>query len=291
MKEKKGIILKGIGGFYYVESEYKIYECKARGLFRQKNLKPLPGDKVNFKIEDNSCTITEILNRKNSLIRPSVANIDNLFIVSSICNPTANTLIIDKMIALANSCNIYPILIISKSDLQDVTWLKSIYDKAKIKNIVFSTITGKGEKEIKESLSGKINVFTGNSGVGKSSLLNFLFKNLNLDTGIISKKLGRGRHTTRTVELFKVNKNSYVVDTPGFSTLDMNYYNTINEENLQHCFNEFNEYIGSCRFSSCTHICEKGCAVINAVKENKISKSRFDNYVCMYNELKGIKKW
>lgn len=291
MKEKKGIILKGIGGFYYVESENKIYECKARGLFRQKNLKPLPGDKVNFKIKDNSYTITEILNRKNSLIRPSVANIDNLFIVSSICNPEANTLIIDKMIALANSCNINPILVISKSDLQNGKWLKSIYDKAKIKSIMFSSVTGEGENEVKESLSGKINVFTGNSGVGKSSLLNFLFKNLSLDTGVISKKLGRGRHTTRTVELFKVNENSYVVDTPGFSTLDMSYYNTIDKYNLQYYFNEFNEYINSCRFNSCTHICEKGCAVINAVKEDKISKSRFENYVCMYNELKDIKKW
>lgn len=291
MQIKNGIILKGIGGFYYVEADGAIYECKAKGAFRQKNLKPMVGDNVQINIESNSCVINNIIPRKNSLVRPPVANIDNLVIVSSICEPTANTLIIDKMIALAEFQKITPVVVISKSDLKDGLWLKSIYDMANIQSILFSSITGEGADKISHLLNGNISVFTGNSGVGKSSLLNFLFDGLNLDTAKISKKLGRGRHTTRKVELFKVNKNSYVADTPGFSTLELSYFEDLDKDDLQYCFNEFLDYLNKCRFTSCTHTCEKGCAIIKAVDENKISRSRFDSYVAIYNEIKDIKKW
>lgn len=293
MESHNGTILKGIGGFYYVESDNKVYECKARGIFRQKNLKPLAGDKVKFELANNTCTITDILDRKNSLIRPPIANVDNLIIVSSICEPKVNTLIIDKMIALATYKKINPIVIISKSDLDDGMWLKEIYDMANIKNALISSVTGQGIDIVRGFLTGKINAFTGNSGVGKSTLLNYLFRdiNLNLETDKISRKLGRGKHTTREVELFKVGNNSYVADTPGFSNLNVNLYEEINKENLQNYFTDFYDYIDLCKFNSCSHTCEDGCAVIDAVNNNKINRSRFNSYVAMYNELKDVKKW
>lgn len=293
MESHNGTILKGIGGFYYVESDNQIYECKARGIFRQKNLKPLAGDNVKFEISNNTATITDIIDRKNSLIRPPIANIDNLIIVSSVCEPKANTLIIDKMVALATYKKIEPIVIISKSDLDDGKWLKEIYDMANIKNALISSVNGQGMETVRSFLSGKVNAFTGNSGVGKSSLLNYLFSdiNLNLETNKISKKLGRGRHTTREVELFKVSDNSYVADTPGFSNLNVNLYEEIDKESLQYYFTDFSDYLGLCKFNSCSHTCENGCAVIDAVNNNKINKSRFNSYVAMYNELKDVKKW
>lgn len=291
MNELQGIILRSIGGFYYVEAADAVYECKARGSFRKKCIKPVAGDRVIITPQPNGyCAIDKVLERKNSIIRPPLANLDALMIVVSTCSPQPNTLIIDKMTAAAVSKGIEPIIVISKSDLTSPDELKSIYDKAGIKTVEFSSVDGRGSQELLSLLPGKLTALTGNSGVGKSSLLNTLFPDLELDTGDISEKLGRGRHTTRQVELYKVS-GGYIADTPGFSTLDIERYEMIEKERLPEAFPEFEEYLGLCRFTSCSHTCEKGCAVLEAVEAGKISRSRFESYKAMYNEVKDLKKW
>lgn len=291
MKENKGIIVRLLGGFYYVDTGGSIIECKARGIFRKKGLSPVVGDNVVISIEkEGYAAISEILPRKNSIVRPAVANIDKLFIVSSVCEPEPNLFIVDKMTATAFYKNIEPVLIFSKSDMLSAERYLEIYGKAGIKAVAFSSRTGQGADEVRALLKDSVSAFTGNSGVGKSSLLNFLFPELNIATGDISKKLGRGRHTTRSVELYKT-ESGYVADTPGFSTVDLERYEIISKDMLAGTFPEFKDYINTCQFTSCAHICEKGCAIIEAVKQGKISKSRHKSYVEMYNEVKDIKEW
>lgn len=292
MTQIKGRIIKITGGFYYVEAGEDVYECKARGVFRKRGCTPLVGDVVIIDVPQGEgyCSINCIEDRKNSLVRPALANLDLLVIVSSVVEPSVNTYIIDKMISAAVDKNIEPIVVFSKTDLQPCDEFLEIYKKAGIKAVEFSSVTLKGLDEIKGLLSGKISAFSGNSGVGKSTLLNALFPNLQLKTGEISDKLGRGRHTTRTVELFPC-FGGYIADTPGFSTVDLDRYEIIRKDDLQYCFPEFSEYIGECQFTSCAHVCEKGCAVIAAVKNGDIPKSRFESYVRMYNEVKDLKDW
>lgn len=289
---KNGLIIKGIGGFYYVEAAGAVYECKARGVFRKNKITPLAGDHVTISTEeDGTGTIEEILPRRNFLIRPPVSNIDQLIIVVSVCEPSPNTLIIDKTIAAAEDKGIEPVLVVSKTDLQDCRELCEIYSKTGIPYYMISSATGEGVDEIRKLLHGKVTAFTGNSGVGKSSLLNCIDERLHLPTGEISLKLGRGKHTTRQVELIKLEEESYVADTPGFSSIQIERYDIVNKDNLQYCFREFAPYLNRCKFASCSHICEKGCAVIQAVEEGLISRSRHDNYVNMYNEVKDLKEW
>ena len=290
----KGKIVKGIGGFYYVDCENGIYECKARGSFRKQGITPLVGDNVEITVNsgDHENTIDVIFERKNSLIRPPLANLDRLFIVSSLVDPKINTLIIDKLIAIAEYKEIEPIIVITKIDLDNTfEQFKSIYSGAGFKVIGCDNQSGEGSKEIKELLRGKICAFTGNTGVGKSSLLNAVFPELKLATGETSKKLGRGRHTTRHCELFKTD-GGYIADTPGFSSLDFERCEKILKDDLPYCFREFVPYLDSCRFNTnCSHINDKGCAVCEAVKNGKITVSRHESYVAMYNEVKDIKEW
>lgn len=292
MSNINGIIIKITGGFYYVEADSHVYECKARGVFRKKGFTPLVGDYVSIEVPDGDgyCSIASVNERKNSLIRPALANLDMLVIVSSVVEPAVNTFVIDKMICAAISKGIEPVVIFSKTDLQPCDEYIEIYRKANIKAIEYSSVTNKGLSDIKELLKGKISAFSGNTGVGKSTLLNALFPQLKLKTGEISDKLGRGRHTTRTVELFKC-YGGYVADTPGFSTVDLERYEIIRKDELQFCFPEFTDYIGECKFTSCAHICEKGCAILEAVNDGVISKSRHNSYIRMYNEVKDIKDW
>jgi ribosome biogenesis GTPase / thiamine phosphate phosphatase len=287
-----GIITKGIGGFYYVEAAGAIYECKARGIFRKNKVTPFVGDHVNISLEeDGTGSIEEILPRRNFLIRPPISNIDQLIIVVSVCDPAPSTLIIDKTIAAAEDKGIEPILAVSKTDLQESEWLKEIYAKTGIPYYSISSATGEGVDEIRKLLRGKITAFTGNSGVGKSSLLNCIDASLHLETGEISQKLGRGKHTTREVKLIKLEGDAYVADTPGFSSIQIERYDIVNKGNLPFCFREFAPYLNRCQFTTCSHTCEKGCAVIQAVNEGLISVSRHENYVTMYNEVKDLKEW
>ncbi len=292
MDKINGIILKGIGGFYYVEAADTLYECKARGVFRKNKVTPFVGDRVTVSLEkDGTGTIEEIFPRKNSLVRPPVANIDQLVIVVSICDPSPSTLVIDKIIAAAEDKGIEPVIVISKSDLKDCRWLSDIYQTTGIPLLTISSATGGGVEEVEKLLKGKISAFTGNSGVGKSSLLNRIDSRFHLQTGEISRKLGRGRHTTRQVAFLKLGKNTYVADTPGFSSISVERYDLVKKENLQYCFREFEPYLNQCKFVSCSHTCEKGCAVLKAVEEGMISKSRHESYVAMYNEVKDLKEW
>ncbi len=291
MQQLEGTIIKGIGGFYYVEVADDIYECKARGVFRKNKISPLPGDRVKFTVNKGAeNTVDEILPRRNVLVRPPIANIDRLFVVTSVCEPKPNTLVIDKLIAIAEKNNIEPVLVITKKDLGDSAELVNIYKTAGFETIVTSAETGEGADDIKGLLEGHISAFAGNTGVGKSSLLNCLDSSLALETGEISDKLGRGRHTTRHIELFKV-CGGYIADTPGFSSIDFQNAEKILKEELPFCFREFGEFMGMCKFSTCSHTRDKGCKIIEAVSEGKIHPSRHENYVAMYNEVKDLKEW
>ena len=285
----KGIITKGIGGFYYVEVANAIYECKARGIFRKNKISPLVGDVVEISINENAeNTIDTILERKNSLIRPPVSNIDNLLIVVSTTDPKPNFYVIDKLIAIAEHKNIEPYIIISKTDLSSYAEIVDNYKDAGINLIVLDNEDS--YNKIKEIMKDKISAFTGNSGVGKTTLLNKLDNTLNLSTGAISDKLGRGRHTTRQAQLFRV-CGGYVIDTPGFSSLDFEKVEIIKKDELPYCFREFKEYLGTCKFTSCSHVNDKGCSICKAVKDGKISQSRHNSYIQMYNQAKEIKEW
>lgn len=292
MEQLNGLIMKGIGGFYYVEAADQIYTCKARGVFRKKGMTPFVGDRVEISVDpDGTGLIESILPRKNFLTRPPVANIDQVIVVTSVCDPSPNPLLIDKAIAAAEDKEIEPVVVVSKTDLQGGKWLREIYEKAGIRFFAVSSITGEGVAEVRALLKGKITAFTGNSGVGKSSLLNGIDETYALQTGEISQKLGRGRHTTRQVELLKLAGGGYVADTPGFSSINLEQCDLIRKENLQFSFREFAPYINACKFPSCSHTCEKGCAVLEAVREGVIHPSRHESYVAMYNEVKDLKEW
>lgn len=286
-----GLILKGIGGFYYVEAADEIFECRARGIFRKEKLAPLPGDHVSITVRENDeNTIDSILPRSNSFLRPPIANVDQLIIIASVCEPNPSTLIIDKLSAIAQSKDIETIVIVTKADMGDTSELVDIYRKAGLKVFSVSCITGEGVEQVRKSLEGHISAFTGNSGVGKSTLLNCIDKELMLKTAEISEKLGRGKHTTREIELFKV-ADGYVADTPGFGSLDFENSEIILKDDLQFCFKEFLPYLGKCKYSTCKHIEDAGCRILAAVENDEISKSRHNSYVTMYNEVKDKREW
>ena len=288
----KGRIIKGLGGLYVVaDDQLSFYECKARGRFRKEQMVPLVGDLVEFENDNqNKYVIEKIYDRHNSLVRPAVSNIDILFIVVSTFDPMPNLYVIDKTIAIAQYKGIEPIIVITKTDLKNNKEILEIYRRSNIRTLVTNIATGEGIEEFKQLLTGKVCAVTGNSGVGKSTLLNGVCPQLCLSTSETSKKLGRGRHTTRHVELFYIN-GGYIADTPGFSALDIEKYDVILKDDLQYCFSEMREYIGKCKFNGCSHTSEKGCAVIDAVKNGQIQKSRFESYVSLYNEIKNIKEW
>ena len=294
MEEKhlEGLVRKGIGGFYTVETPQGDFTCTARGKFRKERISPYAGDRVRITAEeDGTGALEEILPRKNFLARPPIANIDQLFIVSSLRDPYPEPLIIDKTIAVAEMMDISPVLVLTKTDLDDPSELKAIYDLAGVPCLVVSSKTGDGVDPVRQLLRGKISAFTGNSGVGKSTLLNAVFPHFDLKTGEVSQKLGRGRHTTREVELYKLQDGGYVADTPGFSTFDIERYRLTDKEKLAFGFREFAPYLGECQFSSCSHTCEKGCVILQAVEEGKIPRSRFESYCAMYEEIKDVKQW
>lgn len=283
----EGIIVKSIGGLYFTESSDNVYECKARGVFRNKGIAPCVGDRAVF--EDG--VITEILPRKNHLIRPPLSNLDQLIFVVSVAEPSPNMLLLDKFIAVAEYQNIEPVIVITKTDIEDCSRIVSIYEKTGISIYTIDYNLDNPAEKIRVLLKDKISAFTGNSGVGKSTLLNEVCGDFNIPTGEISKKLGRGKHTTRHAELYKLPWGGYIADTPGFSTFETNKYNIIRKEDLADCFREFRQYEGDCRFRDCSHTTEKGCRIIEAVENGEIPQSRHESYCSMYDEAKQIREW
>ena len=283
--------MKSIGGFYYVRCGSEDYECKARGSFRKSGNSPIVGDRVNISVPDDGyCSIEEILPRRNKLKRPALANIDALVIVCSTVDPQPNFAVIDKMTAAAVNNNMTPVIVVSKNDIKNGDEVAEIYRSSGIEVFQCSPEDTEEAKALLDFLKGKVSAFTGNSGVGKSTLLNMIFPQLELQTGQISEKLGRGKHTTRVVELFELD-GCYVADTPGFSTVDLQRYEMIDKDQLQYCFPEFEKHLGNCQFTSCSHTCEKGCAILQAVEDGEINPSRHKSYVAMYNEVKDIMPW
>ena len=289
-----GILLKIIAGFCYVEAGNKIYECKPRGNMRKNGMGIFAGDNVEFsELSEDKGVIEKVLPRKNSLIRPPLANIDRLFIISSHNTPAPNATLIDRLAAIAESKDIEPIIIFNKADLGDFTEWKNIYEKSGFNTFVVSANDNSSINDLKEYLmnSNGISAFTGNSGVGKSSILNAIFPQLQLQTGAVSEKLGRGKHTTRHVELYKISNNSYIADTPGFSSLDIQKFEILLKDELPGFFSDFRDFVNECKFTSCSHTKEKGCAVIDAVNNGEIQPSRYNSYITIYNEIKDIKEW
>lgn len=286
-----GVLTKAISGFYYVNSNGNLYECKARGNFRKAGVSPVVGDSVNFSCTDDTHGVIESINqRKNFLVRPLIANINKLFIVSAYKTPAPDTLMIDRLTALSIYNNIEPIIVFNKSDMGDFDRLYNIYNGSGFKTFVVSVKNNSGLEPLYKEIDNSICAFSGNSGVGKSSILNALFPNLKLKTGEVSEKLGRGKHTTRHTELFET-KNGFVVDTPGFSSIEMNTDLYDFKMSLANCFPDFSKYTCDCKFASCTHTNEKGCAVVNAVECGKIEKTRHQSYITLMNELKNVTQW
>lgn len=288
---KQGIILRGIGGFYYVETADAVYTCRARGNFRRQGITPVAGDRVEIEVQPSGeGFLTQVLERRNSLLRPPVANLDLLVLVASVCQPTTNTLVLDKMIAIAEKKGITPIVVINKADLADPSELEETYRKAGLECYVVSAKNPETLEPLRKRLAGHVSVFSGNSGVGKSSILNAIDPSLVLETGEISQKLGRGRHTTRTATLYHL-ADGYIVDTPGFSSLDLEQVEPINKDELPDCFREFAPFVDDCRFIGCAHYKEPNCGVRQAVEDGLIARSRYESYVTMYEAVKDKKEW
>lgn len=291
----QGKIIKGIAGSYYVHVVGAgIYECKAKGIFRYKNIKPLVGDNVELDIlneEEKTGNITDIPERKNSLIRPAVANIDQAMVIFAVKTPSPNLNLLDRFLVMMEAQNIPVIICFNKVDLDDsvsVKELQKIYNQAGYKVIFASTVDGTGIEEIKTSLDGKTTAFAGPSGVGKSSMLNALIPDINAKTGDISRKIERGKHTTRHSEIFNLEKDTYIMDTPGFSSV---YAWAMEKEELKLYFPEFVSCEGKCRFNGCVHVNEPDCMVKKKVAEGLIAASRYENYILMYDEIKNRKKY
>lgn len=283
-------IRKIVGGLCLAEApDGVLYSCKVRGIFRKQDISPCAGDLV-FIEKEPDWVVTEIKERKNFLLRPPASNLDQMVFVISTCEPAPNYLVLDKLIAIAEYKKIEPLLVVTKLDLDIGDEIESVYKKAGISVLRMDYNDSEGLEELKERLAGKISILVGNSGVGKSTLLNHLMPDLKRETNEISKKLGRGKHTTREVELFPF-ENGYLADTPGFSSMDTGRYEIIRKEELSGCFREFEAFDGMCRFSDCSHTKEKGCAVLAALEAGIISQSRHESYLQMYEEAKQLKEW
>ena len=291
----QGKIIKGIAGFYYIYAEDgNIYECKAKGIFRKDNFKPLVGDNVEITVlneEEKEGSVTSILPRRNSLIRPAVANVYQAFLIFAMENPKPNFLLLDRFLIMMKQQEIPAVICFNKKDVgekEEMEKLYEIYTGCGYRVVLSSTYEGEGMDEIHEILKGKTTVVAGPSGVGKSSITNCMQGEVQMETGEISKKLKRGKHTTRHSQVIPVEKNTFLVDTPGFSSL---YLTDMKEEELRDYFPEFVMYEPQCRFQGCMHIHEPGCAVKKALSEGKISQQRYDNYLALYEELKEKRRY
>lgn len=290
-----GKIMKGIAGFYYVGVvESGVYECKAKGIFRKDKIKPLVGDDVEIEVlneEEKLGNIVKILPRRSELIRPAVANIDQALVIFAAREPKPNLSLLDRFLVIMEKQDIPVIICFNKQDLcdeEEVGRLKGIYEACGYPVVLASAKQGEGIEEIKSLLRGKTTTVAGPSGVGKSSLTNLLQNEVQMETGEISKKLGRGRHTTRYSQIIQIEEDTWLYDTPGFTSF---YVEEIEKEELRFYFREFSKYEGTCRFQGCTHTHEPGCMVKNALEEGKISKERYENYLELYGELKEKRRY
>lgn len=292
MTEKtEGRILRSLSGFYDVQTPGGLITCRARGILRKAGNSPLTGDLVEISVEKGKGMVERILPRKNHFIRPAVANVDALVVFAANVNPVTEPFLIDRVAAIAGDQNVDVYLCVNKCDLDPAFDLVRIYRHAGFPVICTSAETGEGVAELRTLLEGKLTAFTGNSGVGKSSILNRLSPELKLETGEVSEKLGRGRHTTRHVELYRLGENTYVADTPGFSSFDTDQMELILKENLQYAFPDFGRFLGKCRFDDCSHRKEPDCAVRAAVEAGGIEKSRYESYLKLYEKSSQIKAW
>lgn len=291
----QGKIIKGIAGFYYVNVvESGVYECKAKGVFRKEKIKPLVGDNVRIEIldeENKTGNIVEIFPRKNELIRPAVANIDQALVVFAVTKPTPHFNLLDRFLVMMERKEIPVVLCFNKKDIAtspEIAELEAIYEKCGYPIVFTSALEQENIEEIRRLLLKKTTAIAGPSGVGKSSLINLLQNQVQMETGTISRKIERGKHTTRHSELIAVDADSYIMDTPGFSSL---YVNDFEKEELKYYFREFASYEGQCRFQGCDHVHEPGCAAKEALEEGKIHPVRYKNYLEMYTELKEKKRY
>ena len=286
-----GRIQKALSGFYYVDTGAEIVTCRARGKFRKEGLSPLVGDRVELReLGNGEGFIERILPRKNEFARPAVANIDQLVIIASAAIPKTDPFLIDRVAAIAELKGCDVTVLLNKCDLDPAEELYGIYSAAGFQTLRISAETGEGLDKLTPLITGKLSAFTGNSGVGKSSILNALEPDFQLKTGEISTALGRGRHTTREVTIFEA-FGGRIADTPGFASLEANRAGFIPKENLEHAFPEFGPYLGQCQFTGCSHRTEKGCAIRAALAEGKLSQTRYDSYCAMYEEVKDVKDW
>lgn len=291
MDKSTGRILRSLSGFYDVQTPQGLITCRARGILRRGDNVPLTGDMVEVSLEKGKGMVEKILPRRNWFVRPAVANVDALVIFAANVNPVTEPFLIDRVAAIAGDRGVKVYICINKCDLDPAVDLERIYREAGYPVITTSAETGEGVEALRQLLEGKLTAFTGNSGVGKSSILNRLCPALALPTGEVSEKLGRGRHTTRHVELYRLGEDTYVADTPGFSSFDTDQMDLIVKEDLQYAFPDFAPYLGRCQFHDCSHRREPGCAVTAAVAEGKIGKTRYDSYLRLYEKVSQIKAW
>lgn len=288
----EGTILKALSGFYYVDTGSALVTCRARGKFRHNRQTPLVGDRVSFTdLGDGTGALDVILPRRNEFYRPAVANMELLVVIASGAIPVTDPFLIDRVVSIAESRNCEPIICLNKCDLDAAEELYHTYSAAGFITLRVSAETGEGINALRDVIAGKTCAFTGNSGVGKSSILNALEPEFALQTGAVSEKLGRGRHTTRHVELFRLSNGAVVADTPGFSSFDTELQELRRPEELPDTFREFRPYLGQCRFQGCAHVKEKGCAIRQAVKEGQIAPSRHASYVRLYEQAREVPEW
>ena len=286
-----GRILRSLSGFYDVSTPEGLISCRARGILRKEGNSPLTGDMVEISVEKGKGMVERILPRKNSFVRPAVANVDALVVFAANVNPVTEPFLIDRVAAIAGDQEVPVILCVNKCDLDPAVDLTRIYQNSGFTVICASAETGEGVEQLRQLIQGKLTAFTGNSGVGKSSILNRLCPSLELPTGEVSEKLGRGRHTTRHVELYALDEETLVADTPGFSSFDTDQMEVILKDNLQYAFGDFAPFLGKCQFHDCSHRKEPGCAVTAAVGTGEIEKTRYDSYLRLYEKASQIKQW
>ena len=290
-KRNTGRIIRSLSGFYEVSTPEGTVTCRARGSLRRLGESPLTGDLVEISVEKGKGMVEKILPRRNQFVRPAVSNVDALVVFAANTNPVTEPFLIDRVAAIAGDQEVEVILCVNKCDIDPAEDLIRIYTNAGFRVIPASAETGDGVENLRAAIRGKLTAFTGNSGVGKSSILNRLCPQLQLPTGEVSEKLGRGRHTTRHVELYDLGEETYVADTPGFSSFDTDQMDVILKENLQYAFPDFEAHIGGCQFHDCTHRKEPGCAVRKALAAGEIELTRYDSYLRLYEKASQIKEW